>query len=204
MCDRFTRHYVAAKLRMDPVNAEILALAAGEPFGRVIDIGCGYGQLGVALLEAGLAQSVLGLEHRTTALSQAIRASAGLAFTVEARDLSYISFLAQADTVMLVDVLYQLAPDAQTNLLAAAIRAAGRVVIRTADPAIATRFRLGQAAKRLFGRVWATSGPYGQSCGPDALSATLRAAGFAVTIISCSRGTPFANVLIVGRRDTGD
>ena len=27
-CDRFTRHYVASKLRMDPVHPAVLALAA--------------------------------------------------------------------------------------------------------------------------------------------------------------------------------
>jgi len=40
-CDRFSRHYVASKLRRDPVHADVLALAAREPFGDVIDVGCG-------------------------------------------------------------------------------------------------------------------------------------------------------------------
>src|SRR5215475_9357310 len=52
-CGRFARNYVAAKLHRDPVNREILSMAAKEQFGDVVDIGCGRGQLGVALLEAG-------------------------------------------------------------------------------------------------------------------------------------------------------
>ena len=62
-CGQFTRRYVRSKLRRDPVHAAILDLARVEPLGHVIDLGCGRGQLAVALLEAGLAQSVNGLEQ---------------------------------------------------------------------------------------------------------------------------------------------
>ena len=57
-CGRFVRGYVAGKLRRDPVHRDVLGLATGEAFGEVIDIGCGRGQLALALLEAGLARSV--------------------------------------------------------------------------------------------------------------------------------------------------
>src|SRR3954468_4398744 len=45
-CGRFAQHYVAAKLRRDPVHRAVLALAAGEALGDVVDVGCGRGQLG--------------------------------------------------------------------------------------------------------------------------------------------------------------
>jgi 2-polyprenyl-3-methyl-5-hydroxy-6-metoxy-1,4-benzoquinol methylase len=55
-CGHFVRGYVAGKLRYDPVHGTILALATREAFGDVVDIGCGRGQLALALLEAGLAR----------------------------------------------------------------------------------------------------------------------------------------------------
>ena len=77
-CGRFARGYVARKLRRDPVHQDVLALAADEAFGDVVDIGCGRGQLAVALLEAGLARSVLGLDRNAGHLRQACRAATGL------------------------------------------------------------------------------------------------------------------------------
>src|SRR4051794_28784287 len=71
---RFARGYVAAKLHHDPAYRRVLALAASEAFGDVVDIGCGRGQLAVALLEAGLARSVLGLDRNAAHLDLACRA----------------------------------------------------------------------------------------------------------------------------------
>lgn len=201
-CDRFARHYVAAKLRMDPVHADVLALAAREPFGRVIDLGCGYGQLGVALLEAGLADDVLGLDRRGGAVAQANRAAAGLRFRAEARDLASPGLIAAADTVLLIDVLYQLDPAVQAALLRhAASLARRRILIRTADPGQRTRFRLGRAAERAFRRVWPSSGAHVQAPDIGGVLAALRRERFTATVAACSHGTPFANVLIVGERD---
>ena len=69
------------------MNREILALAAKEEFGDVVDIGCGRGQLGVALLEAGLAQSVAALDRHAGHVQQARRAATGLAFRAIVQDL---------------------------------------------------------------------------------------------------------------------
>ncbi len=201
-CDRFTRHYVAAKLRMDPVHADVLALAARAPFGRVIDFGCGYGQLGVALLEAELADDVLGLDCRGDAVTQANRAAAGLRFRAEACDLASPGGIAAANTVLLIDVLYQLDPAVQAAVLRhAAGLARRRILIRTADPARRTRFRLGRAAERAFRRVWPSSGAHVQAPDIGGVLAALRRERFIATVASCSRGTPFANLLIVGERD---
>src|SRR5487761_2332338 len=132
---RLVAGYVAGKLRRDSVTRAVLAEAASGGLGEVVDLGCGRGQLGVALLLAGAARSVRGLELAPRALAQAAQAAAGLAFRAEARDLARDASVAAADTVLVVDVLYRLPDAAQAELLAAAARAARRlVVIRMLDP----------------------------------------------------------------------
>src|SRR5262249_37797674 len=135
--------YVAAKLSRDPVHREILTLAGAESFGDVVDIGCGRGQLGVALLEAGLARSVVGLDCHDGHLRQARAAATGLAFTAMTRDLARCQEVPTAATVLLIDVLYQLEPAVQAALLRAALRAAReRIIIRAPDPGRGLRGRL--------------------------------------------------------------
>ena len=198
---RFTRHYVAGKLRGDPVHEAVLRRAGPDGYGDVLDLGCGRGQLGVALLEAGLARSVLGLDWNPAPLDAARRAAAGLAFRAEPRDVARPTPLPRADTVLLVDVLYQLAPAAQDALLREAARAArGRVLIRTLDPDRGWRSAFTLGLERLGRRVWPNSGAHVAPRPVPALLDVLAREGFAATVEPCWRGTPFANVLVVGRR----
>lgn len=198
---RFTRHYVASKLRTDPVHEAVLALAAKEPFDRVLDIGCGRGQLGVALLEAGLASEVTGLDWGREALRQAGRAAAGLAFRAVYQDLSRPVPLPPADTVLLIDVLYTLDTPVQDALLHDAAEIAGeRVVIRTLDPDLGLRSRFAIGAERLGRRVWPNSGAHVNARPVPAITAALARRGFVTAVTPCWRGTPFANVLLVARR----
>ncbi|MDE2007142.1 MAG: hypothetical protein KGI51_11285 [Rhodospirillales bacterium] len=198
---RAARRYVAGKLRHDPVTEAILAEAASENLGEVADLGCGRGQLGIALLLAGAARAVRGFERAEGARADALRAGAGLAFVAEARDLAVDPVLPPVDTVLIVDVLYQLAPPAQAALLAAAARAArGRVLIRALDPERGLRSAATIALERAMRRLWPHSGAHVAPCPLAEIIAPLRAAGFAVTVAPCWRGTPFANVLISARR----
>ena len=48
---RFTQRYTASKLRKDPVHRVLLERAVSDGFGQVLDLGCGRGQLALALLE---------------------------------------------------------------------------------------------------------------------------------------------------------
>ncbi len=200
-CDRFTRHYVASKLRMDPVHAAVLALAAREPFGRVMDLGCGRGQLGVALLEAGLATNVLALDHDAVPLAQLGRAAAGLPLRVQLADLAAWQPHERADTVLLVDVLYQLSTGPQLALLQQAAASARRtVVIRATDPARAWRSALSTMLERLGRGWWPTFGARSNPLPPARLAAVLTGCGFSVVSRPCAEGTPLAGMLLVGRR----
>ena len=66
---RFTRRYTRSKLRNDPVNRMVLERAVADGFGHVLDLGCGRGQLDLALLEGGGARSVLGFDWCEAALA---------------------------------------------------------------------------------------------------------------------------------------
>jgi SAM-dependent methyltransferase len=198
---RFAHNYVAAKLSRDPVNREILTLAAKEEFGDVVDIGCGRGQLGVALLEAGLAQSVAALDCHAGHVQQARRAATGLAFSAIVQDLAECPEVPPAATILLIDVLYQLEPRVQMALLQAAIQASRqRIIIRTLDPGLGLRSSLTIRLEKLMRRVLPHSGRHVVACPVSCIVQTLNEAGCAAAVIPCWQGTPFANVLIIGHR----
>nr|WP_294508786.1 class I SAM-dependent methyltransferase [uncultured Rhodopila sp.] len=199
-CPRFDRFYLTGKLRHDPVYADVFALA-GDGFGHVLDAGCGRGQLGVLLLEAGAAETVLALDWNAAHLDQARDAAHGLPFRAERRDLAHAADLPAADTVFLIDILYQLDTAAQDALLLSACRSArSRVVVRTPDTAAGLRSAITRSLEVLGRRVWPHAGARVNPRPMGDLAATMSAAGFAVTESPCWRGTPFANRLLVARR----
>ena len=126
-CGRATQGYIRGKLRRDPVLRA--SWRCPDDFGDVLDLGCGRGQLGIALLEAGRAQSVQG----PTAMPGTSGGGARRGWPRHATlsgvsralpDLADGADIARADTVMMVDVLYQLETEAQLALLRAAAQAA--------------------------------------------------------------------------------
>lgn len=198
---RFARGFVAGKLRRDPASAAILHAAGAEGFGSVVDLGCGRGQLAVALLLAGAASAVTGIEAAPTQAAQAARAGAGLPLRVIRRDLAADPSVPAADTVLIVDVLYQLPTPAQLALLRAAAAAARhRVLIRALDPGAGARAALTLGWERLSRRLSPHAGAVVNPRPPAEAAAILRDAGFAVTLAPCHAGTPFANVLITASR----
>jgi SAM-dependent methyltransferase len=200
-CGMGTRRYVSAKLRRDPVHRDVLEIGEEAGFGDVLDVGCGRGQMGMALLEAGLARSVLGLDRSAAHLDQARRAAEGLAFTARVQDVSLDPGLPAADTILIVDVLYQLAPTTQIVLLRGVARAARRqVLIRTLDPERGFRSAITLAFERAVRRVSPHSGAHVSPLPIGCLADILRREGFAVSVAPCWRGTPMANVLLTARR----
>ncbi len=200
-CGRFARGYIAGKLRGDPIHRDVLALAKREAFGNVLDVGGGRGQLGIALLEAGLARSVLALDRSEAHLAQARRAGAGLAFAAGVQDFARFQQLPAADTVLLIDVLYQLDPATQDALLAAVAGAARRIVlIRALDPARGLRSALTLGYEHVARFTAPHSGPRVRAMPLSRIVAGLHDAGFTVAVAPCWRGTPFANVLLTARR----
>ena len=196
---RFARGYVGGKLRTDPVSRAVLDRAADKPFGVVADLGCGRGQLGLALLMAGRAREVIGLDRDARKIAEAQAAAVRLPARFIAGDLTAPS-IPECDTALLIDVLYQLPAEAQRPVLAAvAARARQRVLIRAFDPARGWRSAIGLAMERA-GRLVRGDGNAIDPLPMKELAAPFRAAGFAVAVTPCWEGTPLPNVLLVAER----
>jgi SAM-dependent methyltransferase len=197
-CGRGTQHYVASKLRRDPVCGAIL----DEPgsFGDVLDLGCGRGQFGITLLEAGRARSVTGIDYNSHHLKKAEFAGEGLRFLAVELDLDQAQTLLPCDTVTMIDVLYQLRIDAQLKLLGQAAQVAReRLLIRTLDPDRGLRSAFSLGLERLGHYLSPNAGAYVNALPVPVLVRTLKNQGFKVSVAPCWSGTPFANVLISAR-----
>lgn len=198
-CGRFARGYVHWKLRLDPILPTVLALAGRERFGRVVDLGCGRGQLGVALLETGCADELTGLDWDEALLAEGTIAAAGKAQFRQA-DLR-TSPVPAADTVMIIDVLQQMPGEVQLDLLRRAAEAAReRVILRLFDPQRGWRSTVGWISDSgiwlagLYRRAHVQPLPLG------AHLAVLERAGFACETLPCWGIMPLPNVLVVARR----
>jgi SAM-dependent methyltransferase len=200
-CGRVAHGYVCSKLRRDPVHRDLLTLAAAEPFGEVVDIGCGRGQLGIALLQAGLAASVTGMDCHAGHLAQAGQAAAGLALHTRLQDLEHGFGALDADTILAIDVLYQLDDAAQERLLQAAAQSARqRIVLRLLDPQRGVRSRLTVGLERLFRGLSPHAGRWVNPWPLARFAAIIEPHGYDIGVTPCWRGTPFANVLLIARR----
>jgi SAM-dependent methyltransferase len=199
---RWARGFIEGKLRRDPAVAALLALGGARGFGRVLDLGCGRGQLGIALLLAGVAQSLRGLDIDAGKIALAQDAAHGLPAEFRVADLATPEALPAADTVLLIDVLLQLPPPAQDALLARILAVRPRrILLRAFDPDRGWRSALGSGMERMRRRLGGDRGLDG-TVAPrpiDALAAPLEAAGYTVSVTPCWAGTPLPNVLLVAQ-----
>lgn len=129
------KHYVAAKLRFDPVIDVISAL--GFHLGETVDAGAGRGQCGLCLAELGLVSTLSGFDWDDAKVAIANSAANGRA-TYAQDDLTAYRFERPVDTVLLIDVLHYIAADDQNRLVGqafTALRPGGRLLIRDVDAA---------------------------------------------------------------------
>ncbi|BDG70657.1 class I SAM-dependent methyltransferase [Roseomonas fluvialis] len=200
---RSARGFIRGKLRSDPAVAALLALGAAQGFGRVLDLGCGRGQLGIALLLADAATALHGIDIDARKVALARDAARDLPAAFDAADLATLESMPPADTVLLIDVLLQLPPQAQDALLLRIMDAAPRrILVRAFDPDRGWRSAIGFGMERIRRRLGGDRGLAGMVAPRPvaAIAAPLQAAGFAVTITPCWAGTPLPNVLLVAQR----
>jgi SAM-dependent methyltransferase len=197
---RYARGFVQGKLLTDPATSAILRLAAeAGGFGRVADLGCGRGQVGLALLLAGLAESVAGLDLDAGKVLDANRAAEGLPARFEAADLG-LAPVPPCDTVLIFDVLLQMPVAAQLDLVARMAEAARRrVVIRAFDPDCGWRARLGSAMEEA-GRRLRRDGSAFRPLPIEQIAEPLRRHGFVTRMRPCWGWTPLPNVMLVAER----
>ena len=104
------------------------------------------------------------------------------------------------DVVVILDVLHYVDPAAQEGVLRrvhAALRPGGRLLLRVGDASARRGFAISQWVDRVVTMVRGHRVPptYGRTLAE--WQAVLRRLGFDVQPVPMSRGTPFANVLLV-------
>ena len=213
---RFAWHFARGKLGRDPVFRHVLSQGLIAPRARVLDIGCGQGLL-TSLLHActhvdrlgrwpaGWAcapteSKVTGIELMPRDVARA-RAALGSGEAILCGDMRRTSF-PSVDTVVILDVLHYITvpeQDAVLERVRAALPAGGRLLLRVGDAASTAGFRISQWVDAVvtFVRGHRVVPQFGRPLA--AWVATLESLGFDVHSEPMSRGTPFANVLLVAR-----
>jgi 2-polyprenyl-3-methyl-5-hydroxy-6-metoxy-1,4-benzoquinol methylase len=197
---RSTYHYVVSKLRRDPATRAVAELG---PLGAVLDLGCGRGHLSLYLLERGAATSVRAFDWDEEKIALAKRAGEGLDASFSALDVRKAE-PDPADTVLLIDVLHYLPPDAQDALLVRAaelVKPGGRLVVRDATAGAGWRSTLTLVVEWISMRIRFNLGERIalRHVERDVVP-VLEREGLACSVTPCWRGTPFANVLLVAER----
>ena len=148
---RRDRTYIAIKLRTDPALRAIVKL--GGHFGRVVDAGCGFAQIGLSLLDLGRATSLVGIDDDATRLAVARAAAPDDARIMQASLSS--AELPEADTILFVDSLHYLPLPTQDLVLAraaAALAPSGRLLIREVSAGASLRSKLTEWMERRASR----------------------------------------------------
>ena len=195
---RSTRSYIDVKLRTDPALAAIVALEGN--FGRVVDAGCGFFQIGLCLHELGRTTSLSGFDRDGERIAVA-RDAAGTDASVELADLAVAAF-PEADTVLLVDSLHYLPLPEQDEVLARAARAlapAGRIVVREVDSRASWRSRITEYLERRAAAKRGHPGALWFRSSAD-IRALLERLGLECRVVQHSDLSIVHNALVVGRR----
>lgn len=218
---KFARHFARGKLAGDPVFREILARGLIEPHSHVLDIGCGQGLLSAWLMAAGKLGShsawpsewknaprgvtVKGIELMP---ADVVRAEKALAahkerFKFEGGDMCK-THLENAQTVVILDVLHYVPYPAQADVLQRvfmALEHQGLLILRVGDAAGGLPFKVSNWVDYMvtLARGHGLSRLY---CKPVyEWVSQLTKLGFQVETKPMSQGTPFANVMLLARKN---
>jgi 2-polyprenyl-3-methyl-5-hydroxy-6-metoxy-1,4-benzoquinol methylase len=190
------RHYVASKLRWDPITRVVHDLPVD--WGSVLDVGCGRGQLGLLLVELGRVRVLRGFDWDKNKIETA-RLAAGDAALFELGDLANAE-LAPCDTVLVIDVLHYVSYDAQRELLRQVrtrLVPGGTLVVRDVDARPTLGSRLTQWFELIGTRLGINRGRQMYFLSSAELQKELGQLGFAVTDVIAMPGLTFDNVLVV-------
>lgn len=191
------RFYVLAKLRTDPAFSSVADLG---PMGRVIDAGCGFGQLGLGLLDIGNATSLFGIDEDEERVRIAQQAASGDAQFVAASLVT--ADLPESDSILFVDSLHYLDVEVQDAVLARTARVlapGGRLVVREVDVRPTLRSVLTQWLERRAMKRYGRPGKPGFRPARQ-FAAALERLGLVTEIFVHEDWSLFDNALIVGRK----
>jgi cyclopropane fatty-acyl-phospholipid synthase-like methyltransferase len=211
----FAYKFARGKLRRDPVFRAVLEHGLLRGRGRILDLGCGQGLLAAWLKAAQSTYetgnwpqgwppapqpvSTRGIELMGRDVQRA-RAALGPQCDISQGDIRHAEFGA-TDAVVMLDVLHYITRDEQLQVLKrvrAALPARGLLLLRIGDAAGGFRFRYSQWVDRLVMRCRGHT-PVAMHCRSTAQWRELLVeCGFEVEATPMSKGTRFANVLLIG------
>ena len=213
---RFAWHFARGKLGIDPVFRHILQAGLIAPGARVLDIGCGQGLLASLLRSceafersgrwprswppAPMATCITGIELMPRDVGRA-HAALGEGTEFICGDMRAIPF-PEVDAVVILDVLHYISLPEQNEVLARvrkALRHGGTLLLRIGDASARRGFTTSQWVDRIvtFVRGHRVVPQYGRTLAE--WTAQLESLGFTVQSRPMSKGTPFANVLLVAQ-----
>ena len=213
---RFAWHFARGKLGIDPVFRHLLQAGLIPPNARVLDIGCGQGLIASLLRRcgeferSGLWQSgwaaapapaqVTGIELMPRDVHRA-KAALGDSAEFICGDMRHTPF-PEVDAVVILDVLHHITIPEQNELLTRvrrALPAGGTLLLRIGDASARRGFVTSQWVDRIVTFVRGHR-VVPQFCRTLPMwAAQLESLGFEVCSQPMSRGTPFADVLLVAR-----
>jgi SAM-dependent methyltransferase len=217
---RFAWHFARGKLRHDPVFRHLIEEGLIRPEARVLDIGCGQGLLASLLTSAAAmndrgqwppgwapaprARELTGIELMPRDVARA-QAALGDRATFVCADMRHAEFPA-CDVVVILDVLHYIDIPAQNDVLARVRRAlapGGKLLLRVGDASARGGFLTSQWVDSLvvFVRGHRAVPQFGRPLAHWV--AQLRDLGLEVDSKPMSRGTPFANVLLLAQAPVG-
>jgi uncharacterized protein (DUF2062 family)/trans-aconitate methyltransferase len=206
--------FARGKLRGDPVYRAILEPGVLVSGVALVDLGCGGGLALSAIREASRVTAaspapiqfdrLIGVEMRPRAAAVA-RQAVGSSAEIVVGDIRRFD-LPPCSTILLLDVLHMMPLEDQEHLVARAasrLQPGGTLVVREADAAGGVGFlfvRAGNRLKALLTGNWRQRFSFRTR---DEWASLLRRHGMRVEVTSAAAGTPFANLLVVGRRPEG-
>jgi uncharacterized protein (DUF2062 family)/2-polyprenyl-3-methyl-5-hydroxy-6-metoxy-1,4-benzoquinol methylase len=202
--ERSRFHYVRTKLLGDPVARMIADIEGEAPdaLGEVLDIGTGRGQLPILLVELGRATKAHGVDWDETKVEAGQKAAAGLAVTLAQGD-ARAGVWEAADTVLLIDLIHYFTVAEQDEILrraAAAVKPGGRLLVREADTERGWRSAVTLLEERVFTALRFNRGERVRFRAAREIVAVMEQAGLTCEVRPAWGKTPFANVLVLGRR----
>ena len=217
---RFAYHFALGKLGGDPMFRAILERGLISDGARILDLGCGQGLLAAWLLTAreryetgdwpdgwpapGRPASVRGVDMLASDIARA-RKALGAPTEYETGDMCEIDF-GRADLVVIMDVLHYVDFAAQADVLRRvrdALPPGGLLLTRIGDAAGGWGFRLSNWVDRTVARFRGNRLPP-THCRPlSEWTRLLASYGFSVETVPMNGNLPFANVMLIARRNAG-
>lgn len=201
---RFDRHYVAAKMRSDPLYDAVLGELGDSPL-PLLDIGCGLGLLAFYLRSHGFKSPVLSIDYDERKIAEATRVADRSGF----HDLVFRhhdvrnGLPEHSGNVTILDILHFFKREPLLDLLRAAaqcVAPGGRLVIRSGINDRSWRYRATVAgdvlAKLTF---WMKAGPVRYPSREDLEQALTPFGRFTITPLWGR--TPFNSHLVVLHRN---